>query len=115
MGVEKALDAKADVICIAMGAAMSSKSLDDSLERAKREGVLVVAAAGVADGSADFWPAAHPWAVSCTVSEWGGKGQLEGWGVPCAKAGGYAAHLMDGQRGWGAAELRRLLVLSGPP
>ncbi|MCE9582888.1 MAG: S8 family serine peptidase, partial [Planctomycetes bacterium] len=68
-GIEKALDAKASVICIAMGASRSSKSLDEALDRAKKEGVLVVAAAGVSDGAADLWPAMHPWVVSCTVSE----------------------------------------------
>ncbi|MCC6739354.1 MAG: S8 family serine peptidase [Planctomycetia bacterium] len=69
LGIEKALDAKAHVICIAMGASRSSRALDEALERAKKEGVLVVAAAGVGSGAMDLWPAMHPWAVSCAVSE----------------------------------------------
>lgn len=69
LGIQKALDAKPHVICVAMGASRSSRALDEALERAKKEGVLVVAAAGVGSGALDLWPAMHPWAVSCTVSE----------------------------------------------
>ncbi|MBI2919595.1 MAG: S8/S53 family peptidase [Planctomycetes bacterium] len=69
MGVDKAVELKASVICIAMGASRSTKTLDEALERAREAGIIVVAAAGVSDGSADLWPASHPWVVSCTVSE----------------------------------------------
>ena len=155
MGVVKALDLKASVICIAMGASRSTKTLDEALERAQKEGVLVVAAAGVSDGSADLWPASHPWVVSCTVSEpveaeladgtrkmvefpasrahisgkteligspfakaiapGGGKGQLEGSSVPCARAAGYAAMLKAHHPEMKAEDLRRLLTLTGAP
>ncbi|NUN50191.1 MAG: S8 family serine peptidase [Candidatus Brocadiae bacterium] len=155
-GIEKALDAGAHVICIAMGAPKSSKALDEALERARREGVIVVAAAGVGEGAMDFWPAMHPWAISCTVSEplltrvpgkddsvmveypasranisgktevigdgfsavlapGGGRGQLEGSSVVCARAAGCAALLRMKFPTANGEELRRLVTLCGGP
>ncbi|NUN47653.1 MAG: S8 family serine peptidase [Candidatus Brocadiae bacterium] len=155
-GVEKALEAGAHVICIAMAAPKSSGALDAALERARKEGVLVVAAAGVGEEALDFWPAMHPWAISCTVSEpalsdlpgrekqemleypagranisgkteiigdgfsavltpGGGRGQLEGSSVVCARAAGYAARLRERFPKATGAELRQLVTLCGAP
>lgn len=67
-GIRKAVEAGARVICVAMGTSFTSESLEEAMKFAEEKGVIVVAAAGVTKGSHDLYPAAHPWAVSCTVS-----------------------------------------------
>ncbi|NUN49892.1 MAG: S8 family serine peptidase, partial [Candidatus Brocadiae bacterium] len=68
-GIDRAVAEGAGVICIAMGSPRSTRGLDEAIERARSKGVLIVAAAGISDGSADYWPAMHPWVISCTVTE----------------------------------------------
>ncbi|NUN48722.1 MAG: S8 family serine peptidase [Candidatus Brocadiae bacterium] len=68
IGIEYALKQGARIICIPLGAPRGSASLKEALDRCQEQGVLVVAAAGIASGTQDYWPAAHPWAVSCTAS-----------------------------------------------
>lgn len=68
IGIHYALKQKARIICIPLGAPRGSGTLKEALDLCKEQGVLVVAAAGIASGTQDYWPAAHPWAVSCTSS-----------------------------------------------
>lgn len=83
VGIDRAIDAGAHVICVAMGSSRSSETLEKALAKAREKGVLVVAAAGATSGTFDLYPAAHPWVVSCT--SWAETGMIleDGSGKKC--------------------------------
>ncbi|KAF0241963.1 MAG: peptidase S8/S53 subtilisin kexin [Planctomycetota bacterium] len=67
LAVQEAVKRGAHVICVPMGGSFTSDALEEGMAQAKEKGVLVLAAAGVGSPAThDFYPAAHPWAVSCT-------------------------------------------------
>lgn len=68
-GIDRAVDEGARVICVALGGPRSSEGLEAAMAKAEKHGVLVIAAAGVDGGFHDLYPAAHPWAVSCTTMD----------------------------------------------
>jgi hypothetical protein len=105
-GIDAAIAAKASVICIPFAAPSSTAELDAALERARKAGVLVVAAAGDASedfGGFDAEPAAHPWVVSCTASEEGLVCLPSGKGVAAGRANG--ERVMAGFAATGETEL----------
>ncbi|MBI2922016.1 MAG: S8 family serine peptidase [Planctomycetes bacterium] len=83
VGIDRAIDAGAHVICVAMGSSRSTETLEKALAKAREKGVLVVAAAGATSGTHDLYPAAHPWVVSCT--SWAETGMIleDGSGKKC--------------------------------
>ncbi len=153
-GLAYAMKQGARIVCIPLGGPRGSGSLEELLDEAEKKGVLVIAAAGIASGTQDYWPAGHPWVVSCTaasesvVTEKDGTprkimtvssranltgktevagdpsavsclpgdhyGPLEGTSAVAARAAGIAAKIWSEQPGLTAAEVRRILVESGP-
>ena len=67
LAVQEAVKRGAHVICVPMGGSFTSDALETGMAQAKEKGILVLAAAGVGSPAThDFYPAAHPWAISCT-------------------------------------------------
>ncbi|MBI2920769.1 MAG: S8 family serine peptidase [Planctomycetes bacterium] len=154
IGITWAVKQGAKIICIPLGSPRGTGSLEEAIDEAREKGVLVIAAAGIASGTQDFWPAAHPWAVSCTAASesilkasdgapvrimavsaranLSGKtelagdpsamscrpddtyGPLEGTSAVAARAAGVAARIWTEHPTLTAAEVRRILVESGP-
>ncbi|MCC6739325.1 MAG: S8 family serine peptidase [Planctomycetia bacterium] len=67
LAVTEAVKRGAHVVCIPMGGSFTTDALESGMALAKEKGVLVLAAAGIGTPAThDFYPAAHPWAISCT-------------------------------------------------
>jgi hypothetical protein len=67
LAVKEAVKRGVHVICVPMGGSFTSDALEEGMAQAKEKGILVVAAAGIGTPAThDFYPAAHPWAISCT-------------------------------------------------
>lgn len=116
LAVTEAVKRGAHVVCIPMGGSFTTDALEAGMALAKEKGVLVVAAAGIGTPAThDFYPAAHPWAISCTgerearkekfagreiqwyyrteLANWSGKTELMGpiFAKTLAPGGGYAS------------------------
>jgi hypothetical protein len=59
----------ADVISLSWGSDEESQAVQDAIAYARRQGVLVVAAAGNEDSDALFYPAAHPYVIAVAATE----------------------------------------------
>ncbi|MCC6741382.1 MAG: S8 family serine peptidase [Planctomycetia bacterium] len=68
LGIQSAIDRGAKVVLVAMGMSFTTEKLEEVMKKAEEKGVLVIAAAGANGGCHDLYPAAHPWAISCTAT-----------------------------------------------
>ncbi len=68
LGIQSAIDRGAKIVLVAMGMSFTTEKLEEVMKKAEEKGVLVIAAAGANGGFHDLYPAAHPWAISCTAT-----------------------------------------------
>ncbi len=94
MGIEAAIDRGARIVLVAMGMSFTTEKLEEVMKKAEEKGVLVIAAAGANGGCHDLYPAAHPWAISCTATAPHPEEQPDGKSIltetlaqPCNRSG----------------------------